>query len=106
MHNRVVNDLRDSRMNGNWLVRVAANLTNFYGGPGFYIKEPIVRKTNLLYALWLVYAGISAFAAFPLEISLAFIGLFYSQAGAAPGLSRLILDHGLLGRVEKEISSL
>jgi len=102
MHNRMARDFRDGRIMGNWFVRVAANLTDFYGGPGFYIKEPIVRKTNLLYALWLVYAGISAFAAFPLEISLALIGLLYSQAGATPGLSRLILDHSLLlGRIEK-----
>ncbi|MCG8431646.1 MAG: nucleotidyltransferase domain-containing protein, partial [Candidatus Omnitrophica bacterium] len=98
---RSLRDMRFGRIYGTVIGRGLGMLSHFYGGPGFYPKEASVVRANLSYALFLVFLGVSAFSAMPLEITLALIGIMYSQTGTFPGLVRLLFDYGLWGNIEK-----
>ena len=82
---------------GNVFDRQLRMLTLYFGGIGFYHREPIVYAGNMMYVIMLIFVGISGFAAFPLEISLAYIGmLIFGQAITLPGLVRLWEDFGYI----------
>ncbi|MHB9156004.1 MAG: hypothetical protein ACYC5N_10020, partial [Endomicrobiales bacterium] len=72
-------------------------LSHFFGGPGFYWKEPLVKRANFAYILLLIFMGMSGFSAFPLEISLGIVGIFlFSQAITFTGLMKSVFRLGFL----------
>jgi hypothetical protein len=91
---KYMRELAEAPTFGNWFDRQLKMLSHFYGGPGFYWREPWVKRANLFFVTWLVFAGISGFAALPLEISLAFLGIVFAGSIIYTGLIRMIFDFG------------
>ena len=94
---RYMNSIRDSKAWGsNLLVRSLRTLSFFFGGPGFYYKEPGVKALNTFYNIILMFFGLSAYAIFPSELLLGILGVFlFAQASTSMGLVKALFDKGI-----------
>lgn len=95
MQTRSLRDFRHGDVYGNFIDRDLRILTHFHASIGNYIKEPLVKYANLFYSIFLIYGGVSAFSAFPLEISLTFFGIILSQSLSFIGFIRILSDYGI-----------
>ncbi|MDP8297567.1 MAG: glycosyltransferase family 2 protein, partial [Candidatus Orphnella occulta] len=61
----------------------------------FFYKKPIVAALLPVYILTVFALGISGFSAFPLGITLAFAGVWFSQMISFSGLGQLMIEKGI-----------
>ena len=63
---------------------------------GFFIRKPIILITLPIYLVTVLFLGISGFAAFPLELSLAFLGIWFSQMISFTGIGQAQIEKGVM----------
>jgi phosphoenolpyruvate-protein kinase (PTS system EI component)/phosphotransferase system HPr-like phosphotransfer protein len=62
----------------------------------FYYKKYLVFIALPLYLVNVVFLGISGFSAFPLGVTLAFVGVWFSQMISFSGIGQKMLEKGIL----------
>ena len=62
----------------------------------FFTRKPVVLLAIPVYIVSLIFIGVSGFGAFPLEITFAFLGIWFSQMISFPGVGQAQLERGVI----------